>query len=478
MRYRLDNQTVRTVLQTVVFLIGSLSAGTPVGRAAAPQISDGPVTVRQKTLRLESIEIVGNEHTRARIIEAYLRLNPGDPVDVEILDAARERLVATDFFDSVDFSTRPGSTRGTLVLVVEVDERGFPSFETGFGYDNLYGWFLTLLALRLDNAFGPESRLELGWRLGYRISGVDVQYTHRLGPGGRWTIGAAGWVYSQQQLFYSTSPTPSSTVGSNEWQEFRQTVNRVGANLSTGYRLSSTTDITLGLHAEAVEADSTFRHRDSDTTFDFDDLPASLQSDVDRTNLNGVFLNIVRDTRRNVNYPLGGSLGVLMLRANTPGLGSDIDCAKGVLDLRKFIRLGGRTVWASRAQVGMTQPEAPYYDRFYLGGMYSIRGFRDLSLSPTDGHQAFWFYSGELRFPLTLSGNGQPRLVGLVFWDVGQGWQWDKKGFFDEVQSGVGYGVRLKLPWLGTLGLDAGIPITDGRTDDPFQVHLLLGFSF
>jgi outer membrane protein insertion porin family len=282
----------------------------------------------------------------------------------------------------------------------------------------------------------------------------------------------------QEQLFYSTAPVPPNTTGSNDWQEFRQSVKRLGANLSAGYRLTNTTNMTLGLRTEAVEADSTFTHRDSDTEFDFTQLPASMQSGVDRTRLSGVFVNLIRDTRRNVNYPLGGSLGVLTFRANTSALGSDLDYVKGVLDLRKFVRLGGRSVWASRAQVGMTQPEAPYYDRFYLGGMYSIRGFRDLSLSPTDGHQAFWFYSGEVRFPLTLSGNGQPRLTGLVFWDVGQGWQWDEKGSFDEVQSGVGYGMRLKVPWLGTLGLDAGIPITDGRTGDPFRVHLLLGFSF
>ncbi len=481
MRYRFNKPKARAVLLVTAILIGGLvGAGVllPGNAAAVPQISDGPVTVRQRTLRLESIEITGNKHTRQQIIEAYLGLSPGDPVDVDILDGARERLVATDFFDSVEFSTRPGSARGSVVLLIEVDERGFPSFETGFGYDDLYGWFLTLLGLRFDNMIGPESRLELGWRLGYRISGIDVQYNQRFRPAGRWSIGATGWAYNQQQLFYSTSPVPPNPVGSNEWQEFRQSVERIGANVSGGYRITNTTSLTFGLRAEVVEADSTFRHRESDTEFGFSDLPASLQGSLDRTHLNGVFFNLIRDTRRNVNYPLGGSLGVLTFRANTSGLGSDLDYVKGVVDLRKFIRLGGRTVWASRAQVGMTEPEAPYYDRFYLGGMYSIRGFRDLSLSPTDGHQAFWFYSGELRFPLTLSGSGQPRLTGLVFWDVGQGWQWNEKGAFDDVQSGVGYGVRLKLPWLGTLGLDAGVPLTDGRTGDPFRVHLLLGLSF
>jgi len=47
-----------------------------------------------------------------------------------------------------------------------------------------------------------------------------------------------------------------------------------------------------------------------------------------------------------------------------------------------------------------------------------------------------------------------------------------------DVQLAAGYGMRLRLPWIGTLGLDVGIPFTDGRTGDRFYVHGCLGFSF
>lgn len=407
-----------------------------------------------------------------------MRLAPGDPIDLDALDDARRRLVATDYFDSVEFSTRPGSTRGAVVLVVEVDERGYPSFETGFGYDDLYGWFVTLLGLRLDNMFGPESRLELGWKFGYRISGVDARFHRPLRPAGRIGIGATAWAYNQEQLFYSSFPVPPNSASSNEWREFRQEVTRIGGSLSGDYRLNDQTRVAIGVRAEVVEPDSTFRDRDADIDYDFTNLPVSLQGGVKKTHLNGVFLDLVRDTRRGANYPLSGSLGVVRLRGNTSALGSDLTYVKGVLDLHKFISLGNRTVWASRVHVGMTESAAPFYDRFYVGGIYSIRGFRELSLSPTEGSEAFWLYSGELRFPLTRSGTGQPRLTGLLFFDAGQGWQWDENKPFDDVQSGVGYGVRLKLPWLGTLGLDAGIPLTPGRTGDPYRVHGSLGFSF
>jgi outer membrane protein insertion porin family len=451
----------------------------PASSRTAPEASaDTAAVSRARTLRLESIEILGNKRTRASIIEAYIELRPGDPIDLEVIDGARERLIVTDFFDRVDFSTRPGSVRGQIVLVVEVEERGFPSFETGFGYDNLYGWFVTILGLRLDNTFGPESQLRLGWRFGYRISGVDLRFNHPFAPAGPFSIGVAGWAYQQDQLFYTDQLPSPGALDPNEWRSFQQKVERVGANISTSYRVTDETRITVGLSAEAVEPDTTFSDRDDDVDYGFGDLPLPLQSGVDRTNLNGLFLRFIHDTRRNVNYPLDGLFTVVTLQANTSVLGSDLDYVKGVADIRKPIRLRGRTAWVSRLQIGMTEKAAPYYDRFYIGGIYSIRGFRELSLSPTSGDEGFWIYNGEFRFPLTMSGTGQPRLTGLLFVDVGQGWQWNTATSLDDVECGVGYGVRLKLPWLGTLGLDAGIPLTPGRTGDPYRVHASLGFSF
>jgi hypothetical protein len=38
--------------------------------------------------------------------------------------------------------------------------------------------------------------------------------------------------------------------------------------------------------------------------------------------------------------------------------------------------------------------------------------------------------------------------------------------------------MRVRLPWMGTLGLDIGVPLTNTRTDDPFRLHWAIGFSF
>ena len=69
-------------------------------------------------------------------------------------------------------------------------------------------------------------------------------------------------------------------------------------------------------------------------------------------------------------------------------------------------------------------------------------------------------------------------LAGLVFVDAGFGWRRGESLTSSDIEAAAGYGVRLRLPWIGTLGLDAGVPFTDGRTGDRFYVHGALGFSF
>jgi len=455
---------------SIGLLLGIVFGGSP-GSTQAAAVSPRPLV-------LESIEIAGRTRTPERVILAHIALSPGDDVTVEALESDRERLLATDYFKKVKFSTRPGAARGAVVLVIDVEERSFPTFETGFGYDDLHGWFLTLLGLRFDNAFGIESQFRLGLRLGFRVTGVDAEWRTAAPPGGGIGLDARLHVYNQRHLFFGSGPEGPTPWGGDGWARFEQDIARSGAEAGLRYELRGGTQLSFGFQVEANEPKGDFKERETDDEFDSADLPPPLAADLEKTTKTGVYFRAIRDTRDDDAYPLEGSFARFTLEANTTTLGGDHIFTKLTGDVRKHIALGDRRVFSSRAAAGVLTDGAPYYDRFTIGGNYTIRGFEEWSLSSTEGDDGFWLVNAELRVPLAGSSRRQPTLTGLLFFDAGQSWRREEPISASDIESALGYGVRLRLPWLGTLGLDAGVPLTAGRTGDSFRVHLLLGFSF
>jgi outer membrane protein insertion porin family len=440
-----------------------------------------PAPAGERQLRLEAIEVVGNARTPEVVVLRHLALAPGDPVDADALEAARRRLVATDYFKTVSFSTRRGSERGAVVLRVEVSERGNPVFETGFGYHDLNGWYLTLLGLRLDNALGADSRFRVGARLGFRLAGLDAEWAKPVSSSGALGVGVKLFVYSIDHRFFGSGPD-SSAAGEapwsgTDWVGYQQRIGRTGGEVTLSYRAGEATRLEAGLSAARVDPDTTFKRFEDKEEGGFEGLPPDLQAQNEAATYTGALLRAFYDTRNDDVYPTRGGFARLTLNVNHTTLDDPGVFTKATLDLRRHARLTGGWVFSARASGGIVSRGTPYYERFYLGGNYSIRGFQEWSLSGTAGDEGFWTANTELRWPLAGLA-GRPRLVGLIFLDAGQGWRHGETVTGDTVEAGAGYGLRLVLPWVGTLGMDVGIPITDGRTGDRFRVHLLLGFSF
>lgn len=103
----------------------------------------------------------------------------------------------------------------------------------------------------------------------------------------------------------------------------------------------------------------------------------------------------------------------------------------------------------------------PVYERFYLGGMRTIRGFEYGDVSPIDdetgeriGGEKMWYTNFEIIFPIA-EGQG---IQGLVFFDAGQSLIGDWS--FDDYEKATGLGIR----WLSPMG---PISIVWGYNLDP-----------
>jgi outer membrane protein insertion porin family len=206
--------------------------------------------------------------------------------------------------------------------------------------------------------------------------------------------------------------------------------------------------------------------------------PQSLLDENGYALLSKMGLSIAYDTRNSALLPNGGQRTELFGEIAGGPLGGE----------KSFYKMELRTAWYVKGfftghileligRMGVADGfwednSVPFYERYYLGGLYSLRGFEYRGVSPreknpaTGGYQGFfdepvggdtyWFGSAEYSLPII------ERLRFAFFYDIGNV-QSDSYTFhFSDFNDNWGIGLRLNLP-IGPLRLDYGIPIHHDR---------------
>ena len=109
----------------------------------------------------------------------------------------------------------------------------------------------------------------------------------------------------------------------------------------------------------------------------------------------------------------------------------------------------------------------------------ALRGYRDYSLSPTNGSNIYTKYTMELRYPISLKPSAT--IYGLVFAEGGNTNLYFQDYNPFKLYRSAGVGVRLFLPMLGLLGIDWGYGFDEvpGVSDaNKGQFHFVLGQQF
>jgi outer membrane protein insertion porin family len=117
----------------------------------------------------------------------------------------------------------------------------------------------------------------------------------------------------------------------------------------------------------------------------------------------------------------------------------------------------------------LSSGDVPFYDRYYLGGLYSLRGFKYRNIAPREtphfadvvqdpiGGDSYWMGSVEYSLPIFEKDNG-PGVRFAMFYDVGDvGAQ--PYSFSGNFNDNWGLGLHINIPKLGPLRLEYGVPI-------------------
>jgi outer membrane protein insertion porin family len=127
-----------------------------------------------------------------------------------------------------------------------------------------------------------------------------------------------------------------------------------------------------------------------------------------------------------------------------------------------------------------THDDVPVYERYFLGGSGSVRGFEHRSIGrivngKNIGGQTMLVLSAEVSHPIWGP------LRGAAFIDAGDAWSNAYNMDISSINVGAGYGLRLKLPMFpAPLKLDIAYPVLRGQSNlkSKFRIHFNVGFSF
>ncbi len=184
-------------------------------------IVEGPRTY------IERIDIVGNFRTEDEVIRRELRLFEGDAFNRMLIDRARRRLTALDFFDKIDFREEPGSAADKLVLVVDVTEKSTGSINFSIGFSTTE-YVVGSVALQERNFLGKGYDVKIDTTVSIIRQNVNFSFTNPYFMG--MPISAGFDLFATQ-----TDNTDISSYSSTQ----------LGGALRSGFRLDEYSSIGL-----------------------------------------------------------------------------------------------------------------------------------------------------------------------------------------------------------------------------------------
>ncbi len=413
--------------------------------------------------RIHEIDIRGNEKTRDEVMRRELAVAPGELFHQQKVETSEARLRNLGYFKKVDSSYTPAEGTNSYDLSFNVEEKTMGSFLVGAGFssvDSLVGFAEVShgnFDIRRWPPVGDGQKVKVRVQAGSERNDLEVSYVEPWFLDKKLSLGVD--LYHTEASYYSDYYSLDTT----------------GGRLSLSKPLGPFLRGTLSYSLEGFDV------------YDLpSDAPSEIEADAGSSTKSAVGVTVSRDTRDQFFNPSRGNRTSGSFELAGSLLGGDADIYSAEVQSSQFWPLWKEHVLNLRGTVKMVDSYGsggvPVYDRLFLGGPRSLRGFeyRDVSPRSSDadsdapvGGLTSYFATLEYTVPLW------EKIRGAVFYDIGA----VNSGTLDfgmgDLNSDYGIGVRFDLPMF-PLRLDYAFPhLTDDANDaSGGRWNFLLGYTF
>lgn len=477
---------------------------------------------------IDRVDIAGNTKTRDKVIRRELRIAEQSKFNASSLEFSRNRVQRLGYFSDVNIATRRGARSDLLNVLVDVKEAQTGAFSVGAGFNTATS-LIGSARIQESNLFGRGQQFVISGSLGSRYRNSTVSWTDPYFLDTHLTFGAEvfDWKFAFEDF-------DRSGLGGG----FRTyyPVNRLGLTTLWGYPLD---DVFIGVNYQWEKAKIS----------DFDAItPTPVQAEAGSQVTSKITPTLRRNTLNHPTDPTGGSFQ--QIRFSQAGLGGDATYSKAEFQAQFFTPVyrnprWGQLTWMTNTFFGygfgdidytcdpdttnvvdytvgdktfrgrpsdarsaggeitdrpvtycdekerILDGDLPIFDRYFPGGLHSVRGFGERSLGPRQaikfsasylnedeektyrrpfGGSQQLVFQNELGFPLVKALN----LKGAVFNDVGNAFSAEQGLDLGDLRYSVGAGIRWKSPF-GPIRIELAKALNAKSDERTSNIHFAFG---
>jgi outer membrane protein insertion porin family len=443
------------------------------------------------------INIRGNTKTRDKVIRRELRVAEGDIYNQTRLDRSKKLVQALGYFEKVEMSTKAQEGNPDKVDVnFEVSERATGTFQIGAGFSSVEN-FIGQAQVAQNNLFGRGTTLQLQAQISSLRQLFSLRYLDPYFLDTKLTFAFSAY---NSLLFY-----PS----------FNRTAR--GGDLTWGYLLGDYVRVFGTYKLENVDV-----KQNQGTAAAGGPFGQATVSNGTITNLfrsgwtSSIRLSMNYDSRDDRMFPKKGMFHSLAVEFADPIIASTTAYTR-VNGFARFYRpIWGPFIFRANIEAGYifsrSSQGVPIYERYFLGGINTIRGFQLFSLGPkvnplaqqepnsqltnfNIGGNLQLILNTEIEFPIFSA----VQIKGVVFFDAGNAYNTETDRYcpsansfkgtpevfnpctpyptFSNLRYSVGFGFRWFSP-IGPLRFEWGIPLNKQKGEDPIVFEFTIGNFF